>query len=295
MGRIMNRFLKFSLLTVGLLTIGACAVNEVLREQVAMRLASPAWMVKRPVEADPYLLTAFERMHEREQPATLYIEGDGEAHELKGKLFNPTPHNPVGLHLASMDKSTNLAYLARPCQYTGLLDHDAECSEDEWHGTKYSSATIQAYQGVMNNIKARYGVNSFHLVGYNGGATLAAILAAERKDVLSLRTVAGRFDMQALGSSVNALRSTPQHHFIGGQDVITPPAELHNYLQALGDTECADYTLIQENEHEKGWVNKWPELLKTKVPSCYIPPEPTFVPIEKPEPIYVPRMGGTKK
>ncbi|MEM7650573.1 MAG: hypothetical protein AAF204_00635 [Pseudomonadota bacterium] len=291
----MNKFFTLSLASISLLGLGACAVNEVLREQVAMRVASPAWMIKRTIETDPYALTAFERMHERDKTAALYIGGDGEAHKIKGALFDPTPRNPVALHLAAMDKSENVAYLARPCQYTGLLDHDIECSSDDWHTNKYSSQTLSAYGATLDGIKARYGVTGFHIVGYNGGATLAALLSAQRNDILTLRTVAGRFDLDALGSSLLTLSRLPQHHFIGGQDTITPPNELHGYLQALGQTECADYTLIQDAEHEKGWVNKWPELLKTKPPTCFVPAAPTFVPIERPEPIYVPRMGGSKK
>ncbi len=295
----MNKFFKYSALAIAAFTslgISACGINDVLRGEVADRVARPAWMVKRPVEAGPFILTAFERMHERGKTATLYIEGNGEVDFLGDTtLFDPTPHNPVGLHLASMDKSKNLAYLARPCQYSGLQDKDAPCDQTYWGDAQYSAETLSAYNATLDGIKARYGVTSFNLVGYDGGATLAAALSVDRKDVLSLRTVAGRFDLDALGPRLLALRGVPQHHFIGGQDKTVPPAELHGYLQALGDSECVNHTLIQEAEHEKGWVNKWPELLKAKVPLCFIAPKPEFVPIVKPEPIYIPRMGGSKK
>jgi len=295
----MKKFFKHSLLTIlgiSTLGLGACAVNEVLREEVASRLASPAWMIKRPVNAGPFILTAFERMHERGQSATLYIEGNGEADFLKdGILFNPTPQNPVALHLASMDKADNLAYLARPCQYSGLQDSEATCDNTYWGDAQFNAETLSAYNTALDGIKARYGVRSFHLVGYDGGATLAALLAAQRKDVHTLRTVAGRFDLDALGPRLASLRGVPQHHFIGGQDKIVPPAELDSYLQALGNSKCVDHTLIQEAEHEKGWVNKWPELLKAKIPMCFVPTEPEFIPIVKPDPIYVPRMDGSKK
>ncbi|MCB9983467.1 MAG: hypothetical protein H6861_07340 [Rhodospirillales bacterium] len=296
----MKTLTKFSILAlagISTLSLNACGPHEPFREQVAARLASPVWMIKRPVETGPFILTAFERMHERGRPAALYIEGAGEADEtmIKGKMFNPTPRNPVALHLASMDKADNVAYLARPCQYTGLRDAESACDESYWGDAQFNAETVASYHNVLDNIKARYGVTEFNIVGYNSGATLAAMLAGQRKDIKSLRTVAGRFDMAALSGALPALRGMPQHHFIGGQDELAPPAELENYLQALGDTPCVDYTLIQEAEHEKGWVNKWPELLKNKVPECSLPPAPEFIPIEKPEPIYVPRMGVSKK
>jgi len=295
----MNTFVKYSVLTLaglGTLGLSACGPREPFREQVAESQASPVWMVKRPIEAGPFVLTAFERMHERGQPVTLYIEGNGEAEEtISGKLFNPTPRNPVGLHLASMDKADNVAYLARPCQYSGLSNAESECGEKYWGEAQFNLDALSAYHSVLDNMKARYGVTSFNIVGYNSGATLAALLAGGRQDIKTLRTVAGNFDMAALGSALPALSAIPQHHFIGGQDEISPPASLQTYLQALGNTRCADYTLIQEAEHEKGWVDKWPELLKNEVPSCYVVPEPKFIPIKKPKAIYVPRMGGSKK
>lgn len=289
----MKSGLKFALLTFAsfsALGLGACA-REMLREDVAMRVATPAWMVKREIEAGPFHLMAFERMHERERPATLYIEGDGKANESQTKtLFDATPVNPVALHMASKDKSENLAYLARPCQYTDSFEKPAPesfCGGEYWMGKQYTPEIIAAYNDVLDRMKRRYGVTSFHLVGYDSGTTIAAALAGQRKDVLSFRSVAGEFDMTALQPHLSTLRSMPQHHFIGGADTQTPPAMLHNYLQALGDTDCTEYTMIQEAEHEKGWVDKWPELLKTKMPTCRRS-EPEFVPIQKPEPIYYP-------
>lgn len=300
----MNNSIKRSILLLSgfaALSMGACAFSEMTREEVADRVAHPAWMLERPVQAGPFSLTAYERMHERGEPATVYIEGSGEAEFIKsgtyikaGALFDPTPSNPVALHLAAMDKSTNLAYLARPCQYTGLNDPEGDC-ETYWGAAQYSPEIISAYNDVLDGIKRRYGVTTFQLVGYDTGATLAALLAGKRKDVTSLRTVAGRFNLDALHSTLPALRAMPQHHFTGGQDEIAPPAGMHAYLQALGNTDCAEHTLIQEAEHEKGWVNKWPELLKKKAPLCYVAPEPEFIPIEKPEPIYVPHIGSSKK
>lgn len=295
----MIRFFKYSLLAfagLGIFGVSACSTGEPLRSQVAMRIASPAWMVKRPLDAGPFVLTAFERMHENFKPATIYIEGNGEAQlSIGDQLFDATPRNPVGLHLAAMDKSENVAYLARPCQYSELRDQDADCGRRYWGDAQYSPEIMSAYQSALDGIKARYDINSFDIVGYGGGATIAAFLAGQRADVTSLRTVAGTLDLEVLEGRFEKLASVPQHHFIGGQDTTTTPADIHSYLQALGSTQCADYTLIQEAAHEKGWVNKWPELLGQGIPECRVPPKPEFVPIEKPEPIYVPRMSGSKK
>lgn len=258
-------------------------------------------MVERQVEAGPYMLTAYERMHERQSTGTLYIEGDGQAYlgtnkSVLGKdVFDPTPVNPVALHLASKDPAANLAYIARPCQYSGLTDRDAACGLENWGAAAYSEQTLAAYNEALNKIKSRYDLTAIHLIGYDSGATLAALLAAGRHDILSLRTVAGNFDTDVLAPHAANLRALPQRHFIGGQDTVTPPANLYAYLQLLKGSECADYTFIQEAEHEKGWVDKWAELLKQDIPRCTVTTPPAFVPIEKPEPIYYPHMGDSKK
>lgn len=248
-----------------------------LKNDVAQRLAAPAWMVKRTIPAAPFELTAYERMHTRGASANIYIEGDGKAFLSKNTISrDPTPTNPVALHLAAYDKSENIAWLARPCQFTKMLSPDTKCNNAYWTNKRSAPEVIKAYHRALDNIANRYDITTFNLIGYSGGANIAAIIAAERNDVSSLRTVAGNLDhvvhsqhhnVSILDGSLNAvdyadkLRTVPQHHFIGGQDNIVPPAILHSYMEALGDTPCLKYSFIQTAEHEKGWVDSWPEFL----------------------------------
>ena len=175
-----------------------------------------------------------------------------------------------------------MAYLARPCQYTGVLAENTPCDSGYWTHKRFAPEVIRAYNTALDEIKARYDIEGFHLTGFSGGGAVAALLAAQRDDVLSFRTVAGNVDHRAhsnfhdvsyLDGSMNPpefsekLAEVPQYHFIGGQDPIVPPAILHSYLQKLGDTNCVQYKFIQEAEHTEGWVEKWPELLKES-PTC---------------------------
>jgi hypothetical protein len=274
---------------------GACTPLSAIesREVMADRLARPAFMVERVIPAGMFNLAAWERIHAKYTPATVYIEGDGLAWLSKSRpSLNPTPKNPVGLHLAAMDKSKNVAWLARPCQYTGWNGEGA-CPDRYWTGARFAPEVVASYHAALDNMKAMYGIPGFHLVGYSGGASVAALVAAERDDILSLRTVAGNLDHAAwtahhdvspLTESLNpltaapALMGLPQHHFIGGQDDIIPPAIFHSWKQASGETDCVHYTFITENEHEKGWPAKWPELLGAKL-DCEGPPPPPPAPI----------------
>ncbi|MCF8495252.1 MAG: alpha/beta hydrolase [Alphaproteobacteria bacterium] len=304
----MKRFPFLLLPLLSFFLTAACGTEggPPMREDVAKRLASPAWMVERQIEADLFSLTAYERIHQGFAPADIYIEGDGLAWLSKTrKSLDPTPKNPVALHLATRDKAENVIYLARPCQYTKLNDPTTPCDDSYWTGKRFAPEVLAAYNKALDDIRDRYDIRGFNLIGFSGGGTVAALLAAERNDVLTLRTVAGNLDHHAhsayhgvsvMNESLNPpdyaerLRAIPQIHFIGGQDKIVPPVILHSYLQALGPTSCAQYEMIQEAAHEEGWVEKWPELL-THAPLCKTPPseEPVAWDIQEPRaPVYAP-------
>lgn len=294
------------------LALGGCITTSLpyMRAETAQRLAAPAWMLKRDIAAEPYILRAYERMHERHEPANIYIEGDSlEYTSPKEFAANPTPKNPVALHLASKDNGKNVAYLAHPCQFTGMIDGE-DCDYNEsWTDARYSEETLKAFHTALDDIARRYDITGFNLIGYDGGAMIAGLLAAQRKDVLSLRTVAGILDHKTQRSITglapltksleltpysDVLSRMPQYHFIGAQDHAVPPAVFHSYMQAMPPNPCTQSMLVQEAAHEDGWVEKWPELLKLSV-TCYentmpagfasidTPPVPFVTMPEKPE------------
>jgi hypothetical protein len=286
------------------LALAGCAIADMprQREETAQRLASPAWMIERDIPAGPFALRAYERIHEMGDVAHIYIEGDSQ-----GIGYNATPKNPVALHLASKDKAENVIWLARPCQYAELKKDDADCPPQLVQDRRYSEEVIQAYNEALSEIAKRYKIRGFHLVGYDGGATIAMLLAPMRPDVLSVRTVAGILDHKAytdihakppLSGSLNPaekaadLNALPQYHFIGGQDEVVPPAILHSYMQASPPSACVQSMLIQEAGHDDGWVDKWPELLEKPV-NCYSKSPDDFTgyglpPVEVPQHITVP-------
>lgn len=299
-----NLFLGLAALTV----LGACdhISKPYMREEVADRLAHPVWMVEREIPAGLFNLTAYERMHRRGQPATVYIEGDGLlTADFRMDSKNPTPRNPVSLHLATKDKSKNIAWIARPCQYHGIEG----CGANYWGGERFSPEVLTAYNLALDEIRKRYDVTAFDLVGFDGGGAIAAILAAQRPDVLSLRTVAANLDTSVyakehgiapLAGSLNpvdfaaTLNDLPQIHYIGGQDKVVSPALLHSYLQAVGPSNCVKYHFIQEAEHEQGWVEKWPEFLLEK-PACEGPAVEEYQFEPMPEPIRIQPETPDKK
>ncbi len=281
-----------------------------MRAETAQRIAAPAWMIKRDISANAFSLRAYERIHDRGGVAHIYIEGDGSEYtspeEWEG---NPTPKNPIALHLASKDNAQNVIYLARPCQYTAMKSSTESCDEKYWKDSRFSEDVINAYSEALDEIAKRYDITSFHLIGYSGGAALATLIATQRNDILSLRTVSGILNhdtqrsingLPALTDSLNPANETlsltkiPQYHFIGGQDEIVPPAVIHSYLQSMPPTNCIQTMLVQEAAYDDGWVNKWPELLKLPV-RCYgmhAAPEIDYDP--EPLPIFTTREKPAK-
>lgn len=228
------------------------------------------------IPAGIFNLTSWERIGQLAAPVDIYIEGDGLAWLNKyTPSADPTPPNPIALHLAAEDNNRNVVYLARPCQYTGWTQQGA-CPELYWTTGRAAPEVLASYQQALNNIKERYHTTGFNLIGYSGGATIAVLLAAERHDVLTVRTVAGNTDTDAFSAlhGVSTMKDSlrpitaaprimhiPQRHFVGGQDPIVPEQIFQSWKKASGGSPCVHATVVPSNTHEKGWVESWPALL----------------------------------
>jgi len=260
------------------LGLGACYLDAAdMRLETAKRIAMPSFLLHREIKAEPFLLTAHERIHERGRAATVYIEGDGVAWVGKKRpSLDPTPRNPVALHLASRDNGPNVIYLARPCQFSQLTTEEA-CDMKYWTSDRFSPEVIQSMNAALDNIKRKYDIPAFNLVGFSGGGAVAALLTAQRGDVASLRTVAGNLDhvtlnaLHGVSQMPNSLNpvdiapqtaTVPQHHFIGEWDEVVTPADYDSFRAAAGPSTCMRSSMVKEATHEKGWVDIWPELLK---------------------------------
>lgn len=294
--RSMKRLI-FALAPVLLLV--ACANSSIVKENAANHIAIPVQMFPSIVDAGNFRLQAYEKIHAKGQPARIYIEGDGQAWQSKRTVSrDPTPMNPIGLKLAAQDDSRNVIYLARPCQYpektkqiwtayhnpgevdieTGKVKED--CNPAYWTDKRVAPEVIASYEDALNYYKNEYNIPSFEVIGYSGGAAVAAILAAERTDITSLRTVAGNLDHTAftnlhgvspMAGSLNPvdyaaeLAEIPQRHFIGQRDDVITPVVYESYAQNIADKRCLSVTLVERADHLTGMVEQWRDLLGQSV------------------------------
>lgn len=248
------------------------------------RLGIPANMIRRQVESGPFLITVAEKVHKNGGVANIYIEGDGDRAlpGAKTTARNPTPAYPVALHLATRDLADNVIYLARPCQFSGSSEQvGMVCKKDYWTNDRFGIESVDAMNTVLDKLRTRYGFSGFNLIGYDGGGTIAALLAAKRHDILTLRTVAGNLDPNVnnanhkigpMGAAslnpkdfAKELASLPQHHFIGDWDMEMLPNVYQSYKDSMGASSCIRVSTVGEVEHDAGWANRWPSLLEQPV------------------------------
>lgn len=243
---------------------------DTIPTETAKRSAMPVFMIPRVINAGNFTLQAFERIHDRNGPAVVYIEGDG-----------TTPSNPIATRLAAQDSAGNVIVLGRPCQYRGTYK-GGECPKRFLGTHRYSEEIITAYNNALNNIKSTYNLSGYHLVGYDGGAAIATIVAAGRMDIASIRTVAGKLDTEIVGNdgklpmldgSLNPRRyaqsivTIPQRHFVGGKDTVVTDIPALSYLHEVNNAPCVKMSVIDYASHDENWVEQWGELLKLPV-SC---------------------------
>ena len=208
----------------------------------------------------------------------IYIEGDGRAWVRRSRASSdPTPRNRLVHSLMLQDKKKDTAYIARPCQYK----KNNTCRPNLWTFNRYSADSVEAINQAINLIKESKSYHSIELIGFSGGATIALLIAAQRDDIESVRTVAGNLDpaytntyhnVSAMPAALNPknfanqLQSIPQWHFIGQSDPIIPPAVFDHYLSEFKDKRCIKSQIIKNAGHHTGWISEWQNLLELELP-----------------------------
>jgi len=200
---------------------------------------------------------------------TVYVEGDGRAWSLGAPPENPTPRVPVALELALADRASPLLYLGRPCQF--MAWRADVCMPRLWSDERFSPAVVAAMDGAVTQALRRSGARALVLVGYSGGAAVAALLALRHPETALLITVAGIVDHAAwtglhgvapLRGSLNAadqiaaLARIPQVHVVGTADEIAPPSLTASLLARYPPTSPAAIETTP-NRHDCCWQQGW--------------------------------------
>ena len=254
--------------------LAGCASIDV-GYRAADTIASSSRFQKEYVKTNLCTLTTFHNFTKPGAPLMVYIEGDGFAWRTHRELsYDPTPRHPLVLSLAAIDPSANVAYIARPGQLTKSGDPD--CGPAYWSEKRFSYEVVTAINSTIDHLKEESGSKEINLIGYSGGAAIAVLVAARRSDIISLCTIAGNLDHEALtryqgvsplAGSLNPIdvaekiKDLPQRHFVGSDDKVVPIFIAQSFVQREGDRDFSRITIVNGATHTKGWQERWKELL----------------------------------
>lgn len=249
--------------------------------QHADAVAGPARLQRETLATRDFVLTGFVRITRPDAPLDLYIEGDGFAWVTRSEpSLDPTPHEATGLELAAADPAPNVAYLARPCQFTPM-GLNPQCAVPYWTGKRYAPEVIASMNDAVDRLAARVPGQAVNLIGYSGGGAVAVLIAARRHDVATLRTVAGNLDSEYVNrihdvspmpasldpiDDARRVGAIPQIHFSGARDKVVPTQVARRFVERAGPA-CAQVYVVPGMTHGGGWARAWPRLLAVE-PVC---------------------------
>lgn len=265
------------------LVLAACQDIERLAigaQAQADRVAVAGGFAAHRYAAGPFELLAYERFARAGDPTlTVYLESDGHIRITPTRLSpDPTPLRPLTLEMAARDDSASVLYLARPCQYQSA-ERLRACNPLYWDVRRFSPEIVDALSQALDQAKRRARAERLVLIGYSGGGTLAALLAARRDDVAAFATLAAPVDVDAWvrhhaispvtgsldASALARLARVRQIHLAGAEDWQVPPHLIDAYLRRLPDRAQARATSVAGQNHDCCWVAAWPDLLAREI------------------------------
>lgn len=257
------------LTALSMLSLNGCGAPDLKARQLGATSIVPATYEERTLATQSFDLRSYTpRDKTPRQELRVFIEGDGFAWERRDKpSSDPTPITQIVLSLVAASKQPNLIYLARPCQFVGARSRN--CQESLWTNERYSEAVVSSLNQAIDHLKTEYKASHLVLIGYSGGGTLAALLAARRQDVSGFVTLAAPLDIAAFSEFHNVspmtgslnpidqahiLSRVPQIHLAGDNDQIVPSSLLQAYQQALSNEQCVEIIGVSA-DHWSGWTD----------------------------------------
>ena len=235
-------------------------------------LPKPEGFSYQEIQTKDFALASWARVNKEGKPLRIYIEGDGFAWvNAYTPSIDPTPSELMVLELAQKDTSSNVVYLARPCQFV----KSDECRVYYWTNGRFDPKVIAAETQAIRTLISQYRAPSVELVGYSGGAAVAMLTALELPEVSKIYTVAGVLDHKAwtsfhkdspLSGSLNPadykkkLAKIPQTHFAGNADKTVPVSLTEKFVYSLSGNQ-AEIIVVPGASHNKGWTGIWPRLI----------------------------------
>lgn len=236
---------KYILLFLTGLSVAGCMANKP---------ETPIGFTEKTIETEYFSFAVWEKNVIPEKPLRIYIEGDG----------NPTPRRAIGLELAERDPSQNVIYVSRPCQYI----YSKECSNPAiWKEERFHEEIIDEMKDLIEYLAIKYKTPSLELIGYDGGGTMALLLAT-KIPVARVITIGGILDTASYTAEhdktpINGLNpidlkddlsQIEQIHYVGGRDSQTTRRMAERFVARLKNPRSATVKVIPNATHTN-WDN----------------------------------------
>jgi len=200
-------------------------------------------------------------------------------------------------------RDRDIVILERPC-YAVTSKQDPNCLDLKWTmQDRMSADIIAAMSQAIDAVKTRRGKSDVHLLGVSAGGSIAILVAAERSDISSIKTLNAPFDfplvdaqqkrvMAAITAAsgirstakdgeshmcsspcvdpilrVREVRSIPQVHYFGSLDVMVPPANAEAYRRRLS-SNCARFIQVAMSHDDEQAVKLWRRGIDDDPPRC---------------------------
>lgn len=230
-----------------LLLLSACTTLEI-----------PNTYTYKIIKTQNFDLATWQKITNADAPYKIYIEGDGNAFNASGyPSQDPTPRGTLVRSLAFQDPSSNVIYLARPCQFI----KSAVCAKRHWTTARFAPEIITAEYDAVKQIAETHPVI---LIGFSGGAQIAGLIASAKPDlnVKKIITIAGNLNHEAWTKyhklpplneslSLNDYRAKfqkiPQTHYAGEKDEVILPFLIKEFA------DPKDVIIVKGATHKKGW------------------------------------------
>jgi len=231
----------FSLI-LGLGLLAGCAVKHP---------ETPTGFIEKEIETKYLSFAVWEKVASSNQPMRIYIEGDG----------TPAPQRPYALEMAVKDTTPNVIYIARPCQYVSCK----ECRNPAlWLTERYNDELVQEMRQLILYLVNKYQPSKLELVGYDGGGTMALLLAP-RLPVAKVITVGGILNTHDYmeknnlppvagenpADNRNRLARIPQEHYVGEKDTLATRKMAERFVARLNNPVSAVVKVVPMATHTK--------------------------------------------
>jgi hypothetical protein len=268
-----SALLKLAAFLLPAAILAGCVARGGDRDAAAAAIARDGRLVAAVYRGTYFDLQLYRRDSAAPGPLFVYIEGDGAAYlDPRTPSSDPTPVEPLALRLAAADPGLAVVYVARPCQFPpGRAD--PRCTTADWTNRRFSSEAVAAVNDAIEREHAHAPARPLVLVGYSGGGVIAALVAARRKDVALLITIAApldiadwtrRLDLSPLTGSRSplddaaVLAQVRQVDFAGERDATVPVETIRRAVARF--QPGAKLVVVPAFDHRCCWLDDWPRL-----------------------------------